>query len=751
MAKVSVLICRGCNIVSSVDVASLEREASKCEGVVRTSSLPFLCDEAGDKAIDENVAAGTTSLVMAACAARFHSHAFLRDGCHTERVSLRELAVYSHEPKHEDTQMLAEDLLRMGIARASRVEIALSQPLPVERTVLVVGGGPTGMAAAQGAANAGYQVVLVEKEPELGGWLRVWKRVLPTRAPYRDLQPVPLGSLVREIESHPRIRVHRGAKVTRVSGQPGQFEVTLKVDEQEIAIKVGAIVQATGWKPYDASRLSHLGYGKSPDVITNVDFERALASGVVKRPSDGKAARRIAFVQCAGSRDSAGAHLAYCSGVCCRTTLKQALWARELDPTCEAFVLAKDMRTLGLHEDFYRRAQEDAGIFITKGDVVKVEVALDVEPAALLVRLARSQLGDNIDVEADLVVLATGMVPIAADGPAIRELRDARKGLARGDGNNEVLQATIDRLSPHEGSEILGLDYRQGPDLPSLEYGFPDSHFICFPYETRRTGIYAAGCLRSPADLETCRADGEGAALKAIQAIEASALGTAVHPRWVDAAPPTFNLQRCTQCKRCTEECPFGSLDEDEKCTPKANPARCRRCGICLGACPERIVSFADYSVDMVVRMIKAVEVPDEFEEKPRILMLLCENDAYPALELAGFHRLQYSSYVRAIPVRCLGAVNVVWLSDALARGFDGVLLLGCKPGEQTQCHYARGSDLMATRSENVKQKLKQLALEEQRVRVEHVALSDYLTLPGLIDSFVKQIQELGPNPFKDT
>jgi quinone-modifying oxidoreductase subunit QmoB len=365
--------------------------------------------------------------------------------------------------------------------------------------------------------------------------------------------------------------------------------------------------------------------------------------------------------------------------------------------------------------------------------------------------MATSQLGDNIELEVDLVVLATGMVPVAADGPAIRELRDARKALAKGDGNLEVVKATIARLEPHEGTDILGLDYRQGPDLPSLEYGFPDSHFICFPYETRRTGIYAAGCLRAPGDLESCRIDGEGAALKAIQAIEHSALGEAMHPRWGDISPPTFNLQRCTQCKRCTEECPFGTLDEDEKCTPKPNPGRCRRCGICLGACPERIISYADYSVDMVVRMIKAVEVPDELEEKPRILMLLCENDAYPALELAGFHRLRYSSYVRAISVRCLGAINIVWLSDALARGFDGILLLGCKPGEQTQCHYSRGSDLLATRSENVKQKLKQLALEDERVRVEHVALSDYLTLPALIDGFVERIEDLGPNPFKES
>jgi quinone-modifying oxidoreductase subunit QmoB len=745
MAKAAVLICRGCDIAASLDLGALEKAAGKCEGVVHTRSVPFLCDEAGAKAIDETLVLGANSLVIAACAARFHTQAFAREACHTERVSLRELVVYSHEPKHEDTQMLAEDVVRMGAARAARVELPAPEPLPAEPTVLVVGGGPSGMAAARGAARAGYQVVLVEKQPEIGGWLRSCARTLPSRAPYRELEDSGRDELVREIEENPNIQVHRNAVLLRVSGQPGQFEVEIKAGEREISTRVGAIVQATGWKPYDATKLSHLGYGRSPDVITNVELERMLSAGRVKRPSNGLIARKIVFVQCAGSRDPA--HLPYCSSVCCRVTLKQALWLRELDPACETYVLAREMRTLGLSEDFCRRAQEDPGIFISKGEVTGVEPVRN----GLLVRLGTSKLGDNLELEADLVVLATGMVPVAADGVALRELKDARKGLARGDGNVEALHATIARLSPIEGSEILGLTYRQGPDLPALEYGFPDSHFICFPYETRRTGIYAAGCLRAPGDLEACRADGEGAALKAIQAIKHSALGEAMHPRWGDISPPTFNLQRCTQCKRCTEECPFGTLDEDEKFTPKPNPGRCRRCGICLGACPERIISYADYSVDIVSRMIKSVEVPGEFDEKPRILMLLCENDAYPALELAGFHRQRYSSFVRAISVRCLGAINVVWLADAFARGFDGVLLLGCKPGEQTQCHYLCGSDLMTTRSENVRQKLKQMAIEEERVRIEYVALSDYLTLPALIDSFVKQVEDLGPNPFKDT
>ena len=197
-------------------------------------------------------------------------------------------------------------------------------------------------------------------------------------------------------------------------------------------------------------------------------------------------------------------------------------------------------------------------------------------------------------------------------------------------------------MKHHEGTEILNLNYRQGPDLPVLQDGFPDSKFVCFPYESMRTGIYAAGAVRAPMDAALTEEDASGAVMKAIQCIELASRGQAVHPRTGDLSYPSFFLQRCTQCKRCTEECPFGALDEDEKGTPKFNPYRCRRCGICMGACPERIVSFKNYSVDMIASMVKAIEVPDEFEEKPRILVLACENDAYPALDMAGQGRQQY-------------------------------------------------------------------------------------------------------------
>ncbi|RYD03786.1 hypothetical protein N752_17000 [Desulforamulus aquiferis] len=122
--------------------------------------------------------------------------------------------------------------------------------------------------------------------------------------------------------------------------------------------------------------------------------------------------------------------------------------------------------------------------------------------------------------------------------------------------------------------------------------------------------------MRAPMDMAKAVGDATGAALKAIQCVEATAGGAAVHPRSGDLSYPEFALQRCTQCKRCTEECPFGAINEDAKGNPLPNPTRCRRCGTCMGACPERIISFKNYSVAMVGNMVKAVEVPEEDEEK---------------------------------------------------------------------------------------------------------------------------------------
>jgi quinone-modifying oxidoreductase subunit QmoB len=208
-------------------------------------------------------------------------------------------------------------------------------------------------------------------------------------------------------------------------------------------------------------------------------------------------------------------------------------------------------------------------------------------------------------------------------------------------------------------------------------------------------------------------------------------------------------MQRCTQCKRCTEECPFGAINEDEKANPLPNPTRCRRCGVCMGACPERIISFKNYSVGMVGNMIKSINVPDEYDEKPRILVLACENDAYPALDMAGIGRLSYNPWVRFVSVRCLGSMNLVWIADALSRGIDGVMMIGCKFGDDYQCHFMKGSELANKRMDNVKETLQRLQLERERLLLTQLAINEYDKLPALIDGFMAQIREMGPNPYK--
>jgi quinone-modifying oxidoreductase subunit QmoB len=250
--------------------------------------------------------------------------------------------------------------------------------------------------------------------------------------------------------------------------------------------------------------------------------------------------------------------------------------------------------------------------------------------------------------------------------------------------------------------------------------------------------------------MATAEVDASGAALKAIQCLESANRGMAVHPRSGDMSYPKFNLLRCTQCKRCTEECPFGALDEDEKGNPMPNVARCRRCGTCMGACPERVISFDDYNIDQIGSMIKQVKVPDKIEEGgPRFIVLACENDAYPALDMAAMRGNKWSPFIRVIPVRCLGSVNTIWIADAMSKGNDGCLLLGCKYGENYQCHFMKGSELCNKRMDNVSETLKKLGIEPERVEQAQVAIDEYDRIPEIIDDFVERMLKLGPNPFK--
>lgn len=750
-----VYLCKGCGIGEAVDVDALEAVAKTEFKIGHCIKHAALCSDEGVAAIKKDVEAGTINrMVIAACSHRVMTDKFQFGSAPVVRANLREQVAWSQPARAEDTQMLAADQIRMGITQLSRTEAPLpSLAQEYSKTVMVVGGGITGLTAACEASKAGCPVLLVEKSDVLGGWAAQWSGRMPHRPPYRDVQANDTAKLVAAAQADKRITIKTTTLVTKTAGQPGAFTVTLSQGGQETTEKVGAIVVATGWRPYDASKLGHLGYGVSPDVVTGVELEGMIKAGKLTRKSNGAPVQRIAFIQCAGSRDPN--HLPYCSSICCGVSIKQALQVVKSDPKASAYIVYDELRTPGTAEEFYRQAQR-AGVIFMKGKVGAVD------GGQMTVTYQDELLGMDVPLgPLDMIVLATGMVPNSTnpDGAAVEpekstaQLKDDINpvspirvaGYKNGAGK---AWPHIDKGVP-PGAPILNLQYRQGPHIPILADGFSDSHYICFPYETRRSGIYTAGPVRRPMDIAESAEDATGAVLKAIQAIEGSKAGSSLHPRVGDLSFPKIGMDKCTKCRRCTVECPFGAIDEDEQGRPVINASRCRRCGTCMGACPVQTITFDNYNPQMINAMIEANEIPDEFSEKPRILLLACENDAYPAIDMAGINRHQWSPHVRTIPVRCLGSVTMQWISTALQKGYDGIMLMGCKSGDDYQCHFIKGSSIAQERMSKVGETLKSLMLEKERVAMEEVSIADSHRVPDVINKFAEVIGGMDPNPMK--
>jgi quinone-modifying oxidoreductase subunit QmoA len=411
-----------------------------------------------------------------------------------------------------------------------------------ENTVLVIGGGFSGLTASVEAAEAGAEVILVEKNPYLGG------RVTQLNKYFWKMCPPNCGLEIqyKRIKNNGNVTIHTLAEVEKISGSEGNFEVTIKkaprfvndrctacgkcgdacpversndfdfgmsrtkaaylphsqafplqyvidgkvckgascgecakvcpynaidlaMKPETVTVKVGAVVTATGWNPYDAAKMDNLGFGKVPNVITNMMMERIAApngptAGKIIRPSDGKEAKRVAFVQCAGSRDEN--HLPFCSYICCLASLKQATYVRELYGDSQVKVFYIDIRTPGLYESrFYAKLQQDANVSFVKGKVAKIEQG---ENGDVKVTAEDIHGGGKVTEAFDLVVLATGMEPTA-------------KSLA-------------------------------GAGITATWDGFVDQGAL-------PKGVYAAGTVKAPVDVARTAQDATAAVMKSIQSL----------------------------------------------------------------------------------------------------------------------------------------------------------------------------------------------------------------------------------------
>ena len=339
----------------------------------------------------------------------------------------------------------------MYCARVKKSELPEPYQSECDKTILVIGGGAAGLSAALEAANSGYDVVLVEKQAELGGYGAKLHRQTPSSYPFTTLQEPTVFKKIREVQGHPKIRVFTSAQIEKIDGQPGLLDTTITVNGSEETFRVGSVVMAAGGRPYDASKLTKLGYGLSKDVITNLEMEELARKGQIVRPSDGKPANTVALSNARFPGPGASALLF-------RLLLSDLPEAGPLCPPAESQRLGlyplQGYPHPGATELFYKEAQSDPGVMLTKAEIEGIALGGD---GRLQISAKDTLLGDQVLLEADLVVLATGMVPVTNDEP------------------------------------VLNLTYRQGPGLPEIEpyQGFADSNFICFPYETRRTGVYA--------------------------------------------------------------------------------------------------------------------------------------------------------------------------------------------------------------------------------------------------------------------
>ncbi|MBO4369498.1 MAG: hydrogenase iron-sulfur subunit, partial [Desulfovibrio sp.] len=736
------------NIGGGVDVQSLADAATQKWGelIAVTKLFPELAAHI-DEIKQDITANGLDGVLLCGASPRVDTENY-RFSVQTDFVNLREQCVLSFKNPDGTSyipsdvapsalQELALDYVQMGVAKMQKGSLPDSCAITATPRILVIGGGWTGLTAAVEASSMGYDVVLVEKNGELGGAVRNMPETSPLGPLWEDKAPTNLQDKIAKVAKDSRITVYLKAQMAKLEGQPGEYVAHITTPGGEKEEKIGTVILATGWVPLDNKYLAPMGLGSNPRVVTAYDFGKMLASGetlpkrvafvldttiaadAIKKEAEEAAAKEAeaeASADASAEKTEEGEeaafvkadlecfkHLEYSNAVNSVGMLRLAnSLCEKTNDQSQAYILYKNMTVPGILERFYKKMQDRLGVMMTKADVTAIREA----NGQAVVECKNTLLGGDFDLACDLVVLPTGLVPTTAKEVTVQ------------------------------------FAYRQGPEFPDLELfdGFADSNYICFPYETRRTGVYAAGCVRQPLTLDACEVDAKGAVLKAVQCLEAAGRGVAVHPRALDNSYPVFNFVRCTQCKRCTEECPFGALDDDEKGTPKPNPARCRRCGTCFGACPERVISFANYNIDQIGSMIRQVQVPADFKQGgPRILILACENDAYPALDMAGQRRRTWSPYCRIIPVRCLGSVNAIWISDAMSKGFDGVMLLGCKYGDDYQCHFVKGSEICNRRMQNIAETLNRLGVQPERVEQLEVAIDEYDKVPDLIDGFVRR------------
>ncbi|MBI4790559.1 MAG: hydrogenase iron-sulfur subunit [Chloroflexi bacterium] len=740
--RIGAFVCHcGTNIAGVVDVRDVAESARTLPGVVVAEDNLHMCAPDAQVRIKELMAEHKLNRVLvAACSPRTHEPLFQetlqQQGLNRylfEMANIRDQRSWVHANEKDKATEKAKDLVKMGIERARHLAPLSTAKLDLNHGALVIGGGLAGMTAARTLSRQGFRVDLVEKETELGGNARHLHYTLEGNHVQEHL-----GRLIQDVRGDPLIRTHTSARVTRVDGCVGNFNSEVRSGKFEVSIdsssklkvpkvsKVdsGVVVVATGAQEYQPTKYL---YGQDSRVLTQRELEERLSLPT----SNFRLPTSVVMIQCVGSRDD---DRPYCSRVCCSQALKNARRLKEINPQIDITILYRDLMSYGLKEEYYTAARR-AGVKFLRYEVGQEPVVsqqstvnseqltvnskqsnfqlpisnLQSQRSNLHVSVVEAGLHRKLELPADLVVLS---VPTVAPE------------------ENQALAQTL--KVPLDGDGF-----------------FLEAHMKLRPVDFATDGIFVCGLAHGPKFMEETIVQAQAAAGRAATILSQEHIES-------QAIVPNIDLDKCIGCRVCESLCAYQAIKVDE--TPRGKKAQvllaaCKGCGVCNVACPQMANNLSHFTDAQLLAQIKALGTAARFSKngtstplsarfEPKILGLLCNWCAYAGADLAGSSRISYSPNFHTVRVMCSGRVDPALVVEAYLQGIDGVMVLGCHPGD---CHYAVGNYYARDRMTYLKRVLEQVGLDSRRFTLDWVSASEGARFAEVVNAFADQVRALGP------
>ncbi|MEJ2723064.1 MAG: FAD-dependent oxidoreductase [Deltaproteobacteria bacterium] len=547
--RVGVFVCDcGYNIGGLIDVLQLVEYAGGLPQVVVSEMIGHGCSLESLELLQKRILEkGINRVVIGGCSPRTHETLFQdtarKAGLNkylVEIANIRDQDTWVHLDQPMEAMNKAKDLIRMAVFSVALAHPLTENVLPMNKDILVVGGGVAGMNAALTLADEGFKVYLAERSGRLGGLATDIRRTLEGE----DVQAY-IAALIDRTMHHEHIQVMTRSVIVDHSGMPGLFRTGVQVGPQMFYRQIthGVTILATGAL---ANRPQEYMLGEHEAVLTQLDLDRVLE----EEPEKVKAWQKVVMIQCVGSRCPENPN---CSRVCCQSAVKNALRVLDLNPRAEVHVLYRDMRTYGFQEDYYRKARERGVLFFRYEEKEKPVVQAD--GGKVRVTFTDPILDRRVMLSADCLALSTGLI------------------------------------ADEEGTEDLAMVFR----LPRTGDGyFLEDHVKLRPVDLPVPGFFVAGTAHAPKTIRESIAQAQAAAGRAQTLLAKNVIN-------LGAAVARVDSKKCAACLICVRACPFDVPFINAEGYSEIDPAKCQGCGVCAAECPAKAIQLMQYEDDHIM------------------------------------------------------------------------------------------------------------------------------------------------------